>query len=257
MKSEEKKTVKFPDFSSLTNEELIELEIYHDFDPDFCVRQLNRLYGKINAIQDQEIVKSVYDGKVLDVGSGFGSLSYRLKKNNIDVTSLEPDENSAKIAKAQYGIDSRNYSIYDTPFSDNEFDTVILRECVEHLDFELAMDEIRRICSKRVLIFQTNLNFVTEISRRERDHEEFNPQKLSYYKEYLAKYGFSEQKIIYRDPIAFPLSGGYQYRQLFPKCEFLENGLLKFDGVLNSVLGALRLSKYICWRYLLIADKID
>lgn len=246
---------KLPDFSSLSKEQLYILDIYHKINPDFCKKQLGGLYGNINDLQDKEIIKSVFGNKVLDVGSGLGTLSYRLKKSKYDVTSIEPNEDSSKIAKELFNIDSLPYSIYNTPFSDNEFDTVIFRECVEHLDFELLLPELNRICSKRVIIFQTNLNFLTRSLRTRGDHEEFNTRELDHYQNSLNKFGFKEQSVKYRDPIAFPISGGYHCKQLIPKNNFLENRILDIDIFANKILNYLSISKYFCWRYLLVADK--
>ena len=125
-----------------------------------------------------KIISAVYGKKVLDVGAGYGTLSRRLKEAGFDVTAIEPNPHTREIAKKWNNVDELPFGIYQTPFADNYFDTVILRECVEHLDFPRATAEINRICSTRVLVFQTNLNPLITLARKRIGHEEFNPQKL-------------------------------------------------------------------------------
>lgn len=243
------------DPTKMSEEELYRLNIYHDADDETSQRQLNSLYGRVNMEQDRLIISSVYGKRVLDVGAGYGTLSRRLKEAGLIVTAIEPNPHTREIAKKWNDVDELPYGIYETPFENGYFDTVILRECVEHLDIPAAMKEINRISSKRVLVFQTNLNPLITLARKRIGHEEFNPQKLDYYRTQLVKTGFKAQTVIFRDPLAFPLSGGYHARQLVPKHPSVERAVLAFDNSLTGLLRVLRIAPLICWRYLLIADK--
>ena len=243
------------DPSLMSEEELYRLNIYHTSDANYCIKQLNSLYGLVNEDQDRSIVNAVYGKKVLDVGAGYGTLSKRLKVAGFSVTAIEPNPHTRKIAKNWNDIDELPYGIYQTPFEDNYFDTVILRECVEHLDFNEALKEINRICNTRVLVFQTNLNPLIMLARKRIGHEEYNPQKFNYYKKKLEEFGFSKQKVIFRDPIAFPLSGGYHAQQLIPRKPLLEHAILGIDNTITKVFQLTGLASLFCWRYLLISDK--
>lgn len=243
------------DPTRMTEEELYRLNIYHSTDENQSERQLYSLYGLVNADQDQLIVSSVYGNRVLDVGAGYGTLSRRLKDAGLDATAIEPNPHTREIAKKWNDIDELPYGIYETPFEGGYFDTVILRECVEHLDIPAAMTEIRRICNRRVLVFQTNLNPLITLARKRIGHEEFNPQKLAYYRTHLKAAGFVKQSVIFRDPLAFPLSGGYHAHQLIPRNLSVERMVLRTDLVLTNLLRITRTAPLICWRYLLIADK--
>jgi SAM-dependent methyltransferase len=243
------------DPSLMSEEELFRLNIYHTSDANYSQKQLNSLYGLVNEDQDRTIVNAVYGKKVLDVGAGYGTLSKRLKLAGFCVTAIEPNPHTREIAKNWNDIEELPYGIYQTPFEDNYFDTVILRECVEHLDFNEALKEIKRICNTRVLVFQTNLNPLIMLARKRIGHEEYNPQKFNYYQKKLEEFGFSKQKVIFRDPIAFPLSGGYHAHQLIPRKPSLEHAILGIDKTITKVFQFTGLASFFCWRYLLISDK--
>lgn len=242
------------DPTQMSEEEIYRLNIYHAFDESYSEKQLHSLYGKVNEDQDQTIIRYVYGQRVLDVGAGYGTLTRRLKDAGFDVTAIEPNPHTRQIAKKWNDIDEMPYGIYQTPFEDNFFDTVILRECVEHLDFVKALKEITRICNRRVLVFQTNLNPFVALARKRIGHEEFNPQKLDYYRKNLAIAGFSSQEVIFRDPFAFPLSGGYHARQFMPRISSFEHAVLEFDKAFTKWLRFLGVASIFCWRYLLISD---
>jgi SAM-dependent methyltransferase len=244
-----------PDPTKMTEEELYRLNIYHAADDTHSEKQLHSLYGIINEDQDRDIISAVHGKKVLDVGAGYGTLSRRLKDAGLEVTAIEPNPHTRELAKKWNDIDELPHGIYETPFEDNYFDTVILRECVEHLDFPKAAQEINRICRTRVIVFQTNLNPLITLARKRIGHEEFNPQELPYYTMGLKRAGFPNQKVIFRDPFAFPLSGGYHARQLVPHSPAIERFTLSFDKNLTGILRFTGLAPLICWRYLLTADK--
>jgi SAM-dependent methyltransferase len=243
-----------PDLTKMSEEELHRLNIYHTSDENYSKKQLHSLYGMLNEDQDLSIINFVYGRKVLDVGAGYGTLSKRLKDAGYDVTSIEPDPHMRQIAKKWNDIDELPYSIYNTPFENGFFDTVILRECVEHLDFIEALKEIKRICNKRVLVFEPNLNPIVALGRKIVSLEEYNPRKLPYYRKNLAAFGFSKQEVIFRDLIAFPLSGGYCGPQLIPRIPSLEHAVRAIDKTLTNLARFTGLASYICWRYLLISD---
>jgi len=241
--------------NQMSEEELIRLNIYHATDDDYCKKQLDSLYGLVNEDQDRTIISAVYGKRILDVGAGNGNLSKRLKDSGYSVTAIEPHSHTRELAKKWNDVDELPYTIYKTPFDDNYFDTVILRECVEHLDFVEAVKEIKRICNTRILVFQTNLNPLISFARKRSSHKEFNPQKLGYYKKNLQESGYSKQSLIFRDPFAFPLSGGYQHSQLIPRKKSIERLVLDIDKAMTKAFQFVGIASFFCWRYLLIADK--
>ena len=119
------------------------------------------------------------------------------------------------------------------------------------------MQEIKRICNGRVLVFQTNLNAYVSAMRIRVRHEEYNPRDLKYYQKCLNRCGYTEQDVIYRDVLAFPLSGGYQHRQLVPRNKSIERAVVKLDTGITRVCNALNITRIFGWRYLLTADQYD
>ena len=243
------------DPTRMTEEDLYRLNIYHSSDENHSKKQLHSLYGLVNEDQDRLIISTVHGNRVLDVGAGYGTLSRRLRDAGFAITAIEPNPHTREIAKKWNDINELPYGIYETPFEDNYFDTVILRECVEHLDIPAAMGEISRICKRRVLIFQTNLNPLIMLARKRIGHEEFNPQKLPYYQIQLVNAGFKTQTVIFRDPLAFPLSGGYHARQLVPRYPSVEHAVLSLDKMITRMFFIPKVASLFCWRYLLISDK--
>ena len=243
------------DPTKMSEEDLYRLNIFHTTDENQDKKQLQSLYGQVNEDQDRLIISSVYGKRVLDVGAGYGTLSRRIMEAGLEGTAIEPNPHTRDLAKKWNNVDELSYGIYETPFEDDYFDTVILRECVEHLDIPVAMKEIRRICNRRVLVFQTNLNPIITLARKRIGHEEFNPQKLVYYQKQLADAGFTKQTVIFRDPLAFPLSGGYHARQLVPRNPSAEHAVLAIDKTITEILRITRTAPLFCWRYLLTCDK--
>ena len=245
------------EIKNMSEEELYNLHIYHRTNDDYCKTQLQSLLGKVVIDQDEYIINSVYGKEVLDVGAGNGDLSKLLKERGFNVTSIEPHEHTRELAKRWNGVDELPYGIYETPFPDNSFDTVILRECVEHLIFENAIKEIKRVCKKRVIIFEPNLNSIVLLGRQLVGQHEFNPQPLEHFEKILSDNGFIDQKVTYRDTFVIPISGGFSYSQLIPRYEPIERLTLWLDNSIATLLTIGGISKHICWRYKLIADKVD
>lgn len=73
--------------------------------------------------------------KVLDIGAGFGSVLYYLKKEkHIEGIGLEPDPESAKIAREKIGVDVVGETV-ESYFQKNKdtYDFIVLNQTFEHL----------------------------------------------------------------------------------------------------------------------------
>jgi len=229
--------------------------IFHETDHDANRLKLAGLYGRVRETQDEWIAAHVAGTTVLDVGAGYGTLTRHLAAAGFSVTAIDLDDESRRRAREWHGIHVLPGDIYATSFADASFDTVILREVVEHLGFDRAMTEIDRLVRRRVLVFETHLNAIVHVARRIAGHEEFNPQTVDHYADVLARHGYQVTIVGFCDVIALPLSGGFVSRQLFPRSPGLQTALLRFDRTLNDWLRVLRAQKPFCWRYLLQGDR--
>ncbi len=70
-------------------------------------------------------------GKLLDVGCGNGSFLAKMQKLGWEVAGVEPDENSAGIARERLGIPVTR-DLDASEFSDGSFDAVTAHEVIEH-----------------------------------------------------------------------------------------------------------------------------
>ena len=86
-------------------------------------------------------------GDVLDVGCGLGLLKNYLDKNRVN----------KYIGLDVEGKIDVHGSIYDLPFKDEVFDTVVMSEVLEHLEHPLdAFREVKRVCKSRIILTVPN-----------------------------------------------------------------------------------------------------
>lgn len=241
----------------LTEEEKIQLGIYHDMDHEFARRQLQDdcLCRKVRDSQDELIRAAIAGTRVLDVGSGYGTLTRELRKRGLFVTALEPHAETRRLALEWFGVSASPDDVYSAPLEPRSIDTAIFRESVEHLDMELALSRLRELAVGRVLIFQSNLNWMLRLTRAWLAHEEFNPKTRRYYEEALARHGFAVKSVIHRDVVAFPLSGGLLVKQKCPRIEIAERLLVRVDESLGRAFDAVGFGPLACWRFLIVADR--
>ena len=240
---------------NLSEQEKRELDIYHTYNHERNYRHLHSFYGHVERKEDNVIINMITGKTVLDVGSGYGTLSRRLLDRGFEVTAIEPDFEVGTLAKKWNNIEVLPCDIYDITelYPKLEVDTVILREVVEHLDFELAMQTIKRLAKKEIILFGSSVNFIVKIARAVRRLHELNSFGSDYYVKILNRFGFKVEKVYFMDVVTIPISGGFHAPQLVPDDELVYSILLKFDSFLNSILKVLHLQKTFCWRYVTYA----
>ena len=236
--------------------ESINKNIFHDSDHALCKARLDSFYGMVCHKQNMEILHKIKNShKVLDVGAGYGNLTDLLNRNGFSAVGIEPNEIKRKLAEEWYGVKLLNEDIYKTSFKDNEFDCIILREVVFHLDFAKAFQELNRIAKKQIIIFQGNSVITRRIGQKIFGHTEFNERHKNYYVDFFKKTQFSNVTITYRDIIAFPLSGGFIGKQLVPSSmKSLMRFIITVDKLFNSFLEIFRLQNFFCMRFIISAE---
>lgn len=104
-----------------------------------------------------ELLDRGHPASVLDAGCGEGFVLKYLKKHRPDVSLTGIDRNAEAVAYAQkvLQVDANFHvgDLYDLPFADDSFDTVLCSEVLEHLDQpERAVEELKRVARSHVLI---------------------------------------------------------------------------------------------------------
>lgn len=152
-----------------------------------------------------------------------------------------------------FGISAIDGDIHCTPYRDKQFDSVIFREVVEHLDVSRSLSEACRIARRTVIIFQSHLNPILSGCRWLVGQKEFGEGEATYCSNVLASQGFAQQRIVYSDVIALPISGGLVRSQ--PRWKRLYEAILYVDRKLTMVVRSLQLERQCCWRYMLTARR--
>lgn len=94
---------------------------------------------------------------VLDAGCGEGFVTRFLREQNADwdLTGVDVSKAAIRYARRQSGADVQYEvgDLYDLPFADGAFDTVLCSEVLEHLDRPAeALAEVRRVASRAVVL---------------------------------------------------------------------------------------------------------
>lgn len=94
-----------------------------------------------------QILKLVEEKSVLDVGAGDGLISSLL-----DIKGIDNDEEGVRLAREK-GADVILGDAYQIPFEDESFDSVLMADVLEHLEFpEKGLLEARRVLKKYLYI---------------------------------------------------------------------------------------------------------
>ena len=98
------------------------------------------------------LLKKYAVGKCLDIGFGSGVYTKYLKTLGHEVVGVDNESEFVRQAKKTYpGIKFIHGSVSKLPFQENEFDTIILFDVLEHVDEKSALKEIARV-GKRMII---------------------------------------------------------------------------------------------------------
>ncbi len=238
-----------------TRRRLIEQRIIHDEDHRANHARLNGLYGRVADDQNQFIRRHCLGRRVLDVGAGYGNLTRALRAGGLDAVGIEIDEEKIRKAREWSGVELEFDDIHQLTVADRRFDTVVFREVVNHLRLGEALAQAARLDARRVLIFQHNLVLPLRLAHRlfrHREHAGYSPADMT---AALGRAGFSSIRTIYRDTLAFPLSGGYIGRSLVPAWCWLHDLLLGLDRAATAGLTGLGLGRWTCFRLLIAADR--
>lgn len=108
-----------------------------------------RLNKKRVAILDKYVVGK----KVLDIGCGTGIYVDYLSRKGKDAAGIDSVKEFINYARKNYKGKFLVADAYKLPFKDKSFDTVIMFDVLEHLEYEeKALKELQRVGKKRIII---------------------------------------------------------------------------------------------------------
>jgi len=99
-------------------------------------------------------------GRLLDVGCGNGVFLATMQELGWEVAGVEPDRQSAKVAREQFGLNTHEGTLEEAGFADDTFDVITMSHVVEHLSDPIStLRECWRVLKKggRVVITTPNI----------------------------------------------------------------------------------------------------
>ena len=187
--------------------------------------------GKLRDVEQYVIGKSL-----LDVGSAQGWYAKRAQEMGMDVLCTDLENYLAVEGLPFQKIEMGQID----PGSGRVFDTVLMFDVLEHMvDEDDALDQLSRVCSKRVIISVPNADDknlpdynVTLVNRKDTTHQRYYSPK--YLEEKLKQHGFKVVQTRYDGAVLPGIVGEYiRPRGLGALITKLVNKLL-FIGVLKS-----------------------
>jgi len=226
------------------------------------VSRLDGFYGRVDERLNKSIAVWVKGRDVLDLGCGFGSLAASLQKCGFRVVGTDLLEKCVSAGQVRYpGVDLRIARSKQLEFMEKTFDTVVMKDVLHHIVAESDVSEffqgLTRVLKQRVILVDPNPTLILLIARKFIGHIDpvCGPSAAV---NLLEKHGFIVRATLYSEVFAFPLSGGYVGPVLVSRhLKMLGSIILFLDKALLFSLRLLHLDKYLCWRYMLVADLPD
>lgn len=221
--------------------------------------RLDRFYGDVSECQNEAMIELIPPGveRILDVGCGLGNFTDKLEDKGYTAIGFDIDLEILQVSKKR---NEANILVcgdaYRLPFGEGAFDYAVIREAAHHFDMDQVLTELSRVVCRGLIIFDPNPTGIVRLSRRIIAHEDGEAPAKDVIA-LLRKHSFTVRSIQFRDVLAFPLSGGFVGPELVPNFEPVKKFILMFDAFLTSVARKLRLERFLCWRYVLEAQKMS
>jgi SAM-dependent methyltransferase len=221
--------------------------------------RLDGFYGRVDERLNQTIADWVSGESVLDVGCGFGQTTECLRRRGFAATGTDLLEVCLAAGRQRYPkADLRLAHGEKLEFPGGAYDTVVLKDTIHHLfaegDLQAFLAEVRRVARRRLVVLDPNPTAILLLARRLIGHHDPVCSPADAVRAVTAA-GFRVRHLGYSEVFAFPLSGGFVGPELVPRgARWPGSAILGLDGLLGRLLGALGLGRFLCWRYLLVAD---
>ncbi len=196
------------------------------------------------------------------MGCGLGATTNYVSKMGYSCFGCDYDPGTIEYCKKTYP--HCNFLIANAeqlPFEDGYFDTIILRDALHHFygeaNFDKVKDEILRVSKSnaRLIFFDPNVNFILKAMRRISSHndEECNFETDTAIMNQL-RFEIVHQR--FNTVYSLALSGGYVGINFVPNIRFVQNMILITESYLEKLINKIGLGRQLCWRYLIVGQKI-
>lgn len=228
-------------------------------------KRLSTLWGTIDHQHNKLIAAKISGSRVLDVGCGYGSLVNFLNKEGLDAEGIDNDPESYNIAKHLFPnvtlklMDAKKIGDY---YGNGIFDTIVLKDCLHHLAEEETPEvfflNFRRILKSkgRLIVLDPNPICILRLARKLILHKD-PEMRLEYALRLLEEESFRVKGVNFYEVVGLALSGGYVGFQFIPNIKLLNQWVTSINHRASIGINRLGLGPFLCWRYLIYADKIS
>lgn len=230
---------------------------HEHYDPSMIGR-LDGAWGHVDSAINRRIAGLLPRGaRVLDLGCGFGSLTDQLAASH-RVFGIDPLVGCLRAAvRRQPGTAAICGSATQLPLRPGSANVVVLKDVLHHLVDEIPterlFEEFEQLGVSRVVVVDPNPNPFLLAARRLLRHVDpvCGPGEAA---RLFEANGFRVERTEYGVLFSLPLSGGYVGPVLLPPWRGLWIPLLWAEDLICRVLDRLRLGRFVCWRYYLVAS---
>jgi SAM-dependent methyltransferase len=199
---------------------------------------------------------------VLDVGCGYGSLCAFLSAAGMKVHGIDSDVESISVAKTLFPDLTVENTTLEKYSGSMKYNTIVLKDVFHHLCAEseigIAVAHITGLLVDhgRLVVVDPNPNVILRLCRKIISHDDPEARADSI-RSILDRHGFRTTLPAYFESIGLPLSGGYVGWRVIPNYPACNAFVTYVNLKVTSMINKLKLGRYLCWRYLIVADKLD
>ena len=245
-----------PEAATRDRASLIEANIIHAFEVDTTRRNLRGSYGVLMRRRYERMLPLLSGRRVLDAGCGIGLFSSVCRGAGIEVTSIDLDTESLRLAWEFYSVEAQSASVYDTQLPDGSIEAVALFDVVEHLDLKPLFRELKRLGVGRALVYDSNVsNPILRWYRRRSGHEEHREYKMKEVVSAFSDEGYELADLNCENSLMLPLTGGLQ-RNPLPLIGGRPSLVDALDAITTAALRLLHLEQLLCFRYFAVFDRV-
>lgn len=200
---------------------------------------------------------------LLDIGCGYGSLVAYLTEQGHQAMGVDLDPDSVAVAHQLFPIATIKLTSAESllPDQQNQYDAIILKDAFHHVlgehDAIQTFQTIHQLLKPhgRVIILDPNPIWLLKFLRKVVRHQD-EEATLAEAQAVLKATNFEVKGYEYYEVFGLAVSGGYVGYQLVPNITLLNRTVAALNHLASRFIDAIGLGPWICWRYIIYADKI-